>query len=99
MKVISETSGGSTGSSPVSKIVWVGESFVTAGSSGSVKLWSHKASLDDSFGSISEGSSRSDWISRSLGEHSFPCTDLIASSTILACASKSGVIFKWATPI
>lgn len=98
MKVISEipTSGSGTASNSVSKIVWIGESFVTATASGSIQLWSHKSMLDNSFGSLSDGlTNRNEWTSQSLGEHSFSCTDLIASDNFLACSSKSGVIFRW----
>ena len=98
MKVISEISSPSTATQtgPVTKIVWLGESFVTATASGSVLLWNHKSVVDTSFGSLSGSiAGKSDWLSYSLGEHSFSCTDLIASDTFLACSSKSGVIFKW----
>lgn len=99
MKVISEIGGvTATGaaSNTVSKIVWIGESFVTATASGSVLLWNHKSVMDNSFGSLSDSLiNRSDWVSHSLGEHSFSCTDLQASDNLLVCSSKAGVIFRW----
>lgn len=98
MKILSDISTvGSGGSSnTVSKIIWLGEAFVTATTSGSVHLWNHRSSLDCSFGSISESATgRTEWLSHPLGEHSFSCTDLVASDNFLACSSKSGVIFKW----
>lgn len=98
MKVISEiaSAGSGASSNTVSKIVWLGESFVTSTASGSVLLWNHKSALDDSFGSLSDSlAGRNEWTSNSLGEHSFSCTDLIASDNFLACSSKSGVIFRW----
>lgn len=96
--------GGGSGPSAVTKGVWAGQSIVTGGSSGNLKLWDYTASsgggASDSFSasdssSLTGGKDTTTWVSRDLTAHTQTCTDLISTDRFVASASKSGQILRW----
>ncbi len=80
----------------ISKIVWCGNAFVTASSSGQIRMFEKAPALIDSElqGNVSL-SKMNEWNSFEMLSHSQPCTDLVSSENMVACSSKSGRIFRW----
>jgi len=99
--------GGVGGPSTVTKGVWAGQSIVTGGSSGNLKLWDYTSNAggggvanDSSFGasdssSLTGGKDTTTWVSRELTGHAAGVTDLISTDKFVASASKSGQILRW----
>eukprot|EP01035_Chromulina_nebulosa_P021848 gene21848-28279_t len=88
-------------SNVMSKAVWVGQAFVTASTSGAMKLYENISNTSSSSNFSSEGAISSgvitDWSCRDLVSHSQGCTDLISSEIFVASSSKSGKILRWST--
>jgi WD40 repeat protein len=92
------------GSGNISKIVWCpsgrkGNAFVTASSSGQIRLIEKTPTLIDSDLPVNGGSlTKAEWMAVELPSHTHACTDLVSSDTSISCSSKSGRIFRWNIP-